>query len=428
MKIKHFSRHSLLVPCLALGVVFSSVHTADAVEFRTWTNQKGTKIEAQLVRADGDEIVLLLRNGKEARVKHAVLSLADQQYLKEYGGIEGDAVDQSGEPSVPEKDAKIDTKTFVRIDEPFVLEGTELAFKVLESEHFKILSLGKANTKDTAELAERMWHGMAFQHPNFSRNWGDTKMGLMLVEEDSDYEMLGNWYVEQIAKSGREGAQNDADTARLTWNKVASTSINLEPSFADSQKMKTLVRVFRCDGKRKVTKVFDAFRTHCIAGALASFQMGGVSEYGSEGAFAISTGHSYYKEILLTGETATQMVDANAYESSEVKTMGGFEDGRNWPKIIRELMRKDKLKPDIKELYRAKSSGLTPEQVVLMYGFSRYLQSTVGRLAHYATMAERISSSKQIPEPIELAKIYGFNTVDEMQADWIDYMSKSSFR
>ena len=380
------------------------------------------------MRVDGEEVVLLLKNGREARVKRELLSLADNQYLKEYGGVEGNAVDPDTEAAVPEHDVKIDTKTFQRIDEPFILEGTELRFKVLESEHFKILSLGKANTKDTAELAERMWHGMAFQHPNFSRNWGDNKMGLMLIEEDSDYEELGNWHVAQIAKSGADDAQNMANTAALTWNRAAASGINLPPDFASTQNMKRNVRVFRCGGKRKASKVFDAFRTNCIASSLASFQMGGVSEYGSAGAYAILTGHAYYKEIHLAGETRTSQLDANAYEGSEVKSIGGFEDGRNWPKILRELIKKDKLKPSIADLYRAKADGLTPELMVTIYGFSRYLQSTVGRLANYATMAERINSSHQIPEPIELAKIYGFKTVDEMQKDWIEFMSKSSFR
>ena len=43
--------------------------------------------------------------------------------------------------------------------------GYSLEFDVIESEHFLVMSSGNVKGKDTAELAERLWYGMNFQHP-----------------------------------------------------------------------------------------------------------------------------------------------------------------------------------------------------------------------------------------------------------------------
>ena len=69
-----------------------------------------------------------------------------------------------------------------------------------------------------------------------------------------------------------------------------------------------------------------------------------------------------------------------------------------------------------------------PEMNVLAYSFSRYLQSNTDRMAKYSELLEKIDTGSQIPEPVDLAKIYGFADVASMQADWIAYLNSSSFK
>jgi hypothetical protein len=52
---------------------------------RPWTNRQGKTIEAEFVRLEGDQVVLLV-DGKEARVGLDTLSDADQAYVKLFGG------------------------------------------------------------------------------------------------------------------------------------------------------------------------------------------------------------------------------------------------------------------------------------------------------------------------------------------------------
>ena len=150
---------------------------------------------------------------------------------------------------------------------------------------------------------------------------------------------------------------------------------------------------------------------------------------GSEGYYAISTGHGYYKEIQLTDETVTSLLDANTYESDEVVKSGGFDDGKKWARTLRDLVKKEKVSPSLAALYRVnRASELTPELTVLMYGFARYMQSTPDRISKFSKVMERVDTSRSIPVPLEMAKLFGFETVQEFETDWINYLKSSAFK
>ncbi|MEO8615856.1 MAG: thioredoxin family protein, partial [Luteolibacter sp.] len=51
-------------------------------EFRSWTNSEGVKIDAELVKSEGDNVTLRLRSGKLATVPQAKLSEADREFVK----------------------------------------------------------------------------------------------------------------------------------------------------------------------------------------------------------------------------------------------------------------------------------------------------------------------------------------------------------
>jgi thiol:disulfide interchange protein len=51
-------------------------------EFRTWSNTEGAKVEAELVKSEGDNVTLRLRNGKLATFTQTKLSEADRDFIK----------------------------------------------------------------------------------------------------------------------------------------------------------------------------------------------------------------------------------------------------------------------------------------------------------------------------------------------------------
>ena len=70
---------SLLRFAAILSILTIPLHA----EFRSWTNLEGVNIEAELVKAEGENVTLRLRNGKLTTFAKAKLSLADQALIKE---------------------------------------------------------------------------------------------------------------------------------------------------------------------------------------------------------------------------------------------------------------------------------------------------------------------------------------------------------
>lgn len=408
---------------------FSLSNLSHSAEPRTWTNLKGQNIKAQLIAVDGNYVILRLQNGRDSRILRKTLSIGDQKFLEEYGGAEKIPIDPKGKITVPEKEMKFNSKTLIKRDDKFELpDGYSLQFDIVESEHFLIMSSGKVRGKDTAELAERLWYGMNFQHPGFAEKWGDEKKAIFLCGEKTDYDILGKYYVDQLANSGR--AQEASNSAR-TWPMSSGAGLFLDNDTCDKYNVMNGARAFRADSKSNFQRgVWNPFPAHCIAQDVLSVQMGGAGGgAGSEGYYAISTGHGYYKEIQLTDETVTSLLDANTYESDEVVKSGGFDDGKKWARTLRDLVKKEKVSPSLAALYRVnRASELTPELTVLMYGFARYMQSTPDRISKFSKVMERVDTSRSIPVPLEMAKLFGFETVQEFETDWINYLKSSAFK
>jgi len=56
------------------------------------------------------------------------------------------------------------------------------------------------------------------------------------------------------------------------------------------------------------------------------------------------------------------------------------------------------------------------------------MQSDPARLTSYAKMVRRIESNNQVPAPVEIAKIFGFKDVKELEADWTNFVKSTQFK
>lgn len=371
--------------------------------------------------------MLLTAEPKEIKIKIADLSLADRQHLVEYADQPKEIL-TSVKLGVPEEDVRIDKKLFKRLDKQLTFdEDTELTFDLMESEHFLIATAGKARPNAVAEIAERLWHGMAFQHMNFRKDWGDKKMIIFLIEDEGLYAAMGKWYIPYLKELGQE---KSAIELGKVWDMVSGVSFSVPADVQERYNTFARARVLRIrdSSSRDFKKVFGPFPTHTIASTLLSKQMGGQSDISPNGYFALLTGHAYYKEIQLAGRSGTSMVSADDYEGDEIASSRGFADGTSWAKTLRKLVKKDEVKLDFNQMLSWESGALTPEQLVVMYSFAYYMNSNSERISNQAEMVRRIESNKQVPAAIEIAKIFGFESVDELQEDWKAFVLSRDFK
>jgi hypothetical protein len=404
--------------------------TVGAAELRIWTSVKGTTLEAKLQRYDAEKglvyLAVLKPEPKELKLKLMDLSLADRQHLVEYADADPKILTE-GDLEVPEEDARVNTGDFEKLKERMALDGgSDLVFNLMQTEHFLVATSGNVRPQGVGEMAERLWHGMAFHHMEFREDWGDGRMLIVLIAKDRIYKEVGEWYAKYLAGIGRDA---QAQRVKMLWERLGSTTIYLPGEVAEKHEVFTDAVVFNVSDGGRYRKVFSPFPTHSLAGRIIAHQIGGTSEFGSRGYFAITTGHAYYKEIQLADKTETHLLDASEYDGNEIVEARGFEDGTSWAKTLRKMVRKGDVVPKLESLLALEdATNLTPQYQVHIYSLAYYMQSTPGRLSAYAKMIRRSGTSNQIPASIEIAKIFGFDSVEALEADWIEFIKSTKFK
>jgi len=396
-----------------------------SAEMRVWMSRKGGTLEAELGGVQGDMVSLISKDSKEIKLKIEDLSLADRQHLVEFGGAP-ETIITSGKPGLVEKEVRIDTSSFKRLDHKLKFtDGPSEGIELLETPHFLVATAGKIRPQAVAETAERIWHGMAFHHMNFRKDWENKRMLILLLEDQKIYQEVGKWYAGRAAD---EGNMDAALQIKNTWNESGSSAIWLTDEMAAEYQIFTSGLVFQIKEDSKFRKQLSPFIVHSLAGRLLAEQMGGVSSYGAEGYFAFITGHAYYKEISLGGKSETLLLAVEGTTKDEISSKRGFDDGSSWARSLRPLVRSGKVAVELDPMLKWKAEELTPERLVLIYSFAYYMQSDLKRLADFAKLVRRVESSDQIPDAEEIARIFGFDSVEKLEADWMEFIKSGSFK
>ncbi len=407
---------------------------AFSLEPRTWIVYDGRIIEGELQKVSGSLVQILDNTGRPVQVDKSWLSIGDNEYIRENfpdaktsTGFSTTAAVQLPQPA---KTAKIDTKLFKMNAGTFQIADD--AYDILETPHFKVMYQKPVDPRDTGELAERLWLDAAFFHATFTQKFRTEKMAIFLAPTDSHYDRIGRWYADMVAKAGN---QEVAVKIGATWPPSAAGAMNLSAAIARQYSVLDHARVFRAYRKTAspsqkpelIRGVWQPFFVHCLAGDMLDVQAGGVSGFGAKGWYAVDSGHSYYKEISLTGRTETSLLRARSITAQDVGSIGGFKDPKTWATELKRLVRKGDVKPTMENIYLLTLDGADAKGNVLGFAWARYLQSTLPKLASFNKLIQRISVSHQVPEPEDLAKIYDFPNAAAMEADFMKFLTSAEF-
>lgn len=411
---------------VSLGLVCWAVASAPLIadDTRTWTSREHSSLKAKFLSLEDGMVSLANAEGKVLKLKVGDLSLADRHHLVKTAEADPKIL-TTPKLGVPEKEVRIATKEFVRRDDKLSLfMDSEGDFDLLETTHFLIATHGRVRPQALAEMAERLWHGMAFQHLDFRDDWGDRRMLILATSDEEFYQAIGKWYAKSLDE---RGLGDQANRISSVWDRVASVGLNLPSGLREKYHLHPTSKLFHAKQLSSYRKVFGPFPTHGIAGALLGHQLGKMTKGGSTGYYAITTGHAYYKEILLAEKTETSQINPADYEGDEVASTRGFEDGTSWAKTLRKMVRKEDVKLDLAAMLQWTGQDLDPTRLVTIYAFGYYLQSTPERLAAYAKLVQRITGDRKVPPVEEMAEIYGFDSVEAMEADWIEFVKSKDF-
>jgi len=405
-------------------ILAASTLLVQAADFRTWTSRSGSSIEAQLMQYKDGEVKLVTKEPKEMVLIVTDLSLADRQYLIEYADAKADVI-LKGDPSIPELAYKKPKPFLTKLEKKLSLgDSSTLVFDLHETEHF-VFAVGKGvRATGIAETAEACWHGMAFQHFEFRENWGTTRQLIIIPGDDSIYAELGKHEVAALLEVGR--AQR-AENVERTWSQAGAPSIMVPSENMEEFNLKQVANVFKGEDTKRFRRKFDSFQTHVICNRLFGVQVGGVSSISASGYFALSSGHAYYKEIQLTKKTETNMISSEY--GGEIATKSGFSDGSDWPKILKKMVKKGEIKPKLVPILSIQSAtDLSPESMVTMYSLSCYMQSSQQHIASYAKLVRLINTSDQIPDTTQMVQIFEFETIEDFEKSWVEFITSKDFK
>lgn len=409
----------LLVSATAL-LLGSSLYAGDS---RVWTSRKGTTLEGELLKADTASVTIVDKTGRTLPpIKMEDLSIADREYIVRYSKVDPKIL-ALGEPGEPEKEYKVDEKTFVKDKENKFTLG-DANYEILRTEHFLIASSGEVRGNVFGEAAERIWHGMAFQHMDFRRDWGDQRMLIIADADKKTHAAAGKWYFQFLKDSGKA---DDAGVAAAQWDQGnINNNFLISPEIATKFAIKPLARYFSVVEPAGYKKSLSPGLIHAIAHMMLERQIGGFSPTGMKGSNVMIDGHSYYKEYSLTGEIATSMVVTSGTDNLTNQNHEGSRE--NWPKVLKAAVKKGTMKLSLPTALSWQVGNYNAENMPAVMSLSYYLQSTNLRLSYYANLVQRMASGHAVPEPEEIAKIYGFDSVAAFDADWTAFVLSTSFK
>jgi hypothetical protein len=412
----------LLISLLVLAC-FNSVAQQP---FRTWTNTKGTTMNARYLTTANGMVKLQARNGRLASIPIAQLIETDQAYLKSIR-VPGTR------PPAPAtaRPTPRGKATITNLKEEIQLGPTY--FKVTHSDHFIILSTGR-NGRNFAKNAEAVYAATAEILPKldetFDNNGSPLQCAAILIEESDDYEAFLYWYIQDLQKRGQERA---AQTTAALGTRVGKMGISLSDS--DRETVGTdfqPIALFSPGGSRNGREDLDPFRTHVFAKQLLSIHAGNRLRL----PFWLANGFGYRMEIVLCDQTRTHMLDYSKYESAdeansvgEIITSQSFADGSKWISILKKLMRSTRgQKGDIEAVLNADVANLTPERCGYMFALSHYILSDPGQQQKYASMIEYARSNGKAPDLNSLPGSFSFSSKEKMEEAWHSYLKGSKFR
>jgi hypothetical protein len=256
-------------------------------------------------------------------------------------------------------------------------------------------------------------------------------MAIFMAPTDSHYNRIGTWYAELLKKAGDV---ENSNRIAASWPQTSGGGMSLTNDIARQYNVLQQAQVFRAyrkgsGNKEELVKgVWYPFWTFVLAGNMINIQAGGVSAFGAKGHFAIMTGHCFYKEVSYTGKSESGFTRTQSATGQDVSSVGGLDDAKNWPSELKKLIRKGEVKPTIENVFLLTRETASPKDNVLAYAWARYLQSSIPRLGNFNKLIQRISTSSQVPEPGDVAKIYGFDSAAAMEADFAKYLASPEFR
>jgi hypothetical protein len=384
--------------------------SATAQDSRTWTNQKGQKLEGTFLKQDETTVWVRRGDGKEVAIPKKTLSKADLEHLADAAP----AAPTAGRGRFA--NARIDPSAWKPRPGGFKL-GTLVYPANLESEHFIIAGPPKvrpAMLTAYADAAERLWSDLATDFPALAEAFEGRKMPVILADDEKDAGIFSNWHGEHADASR---------TVSRTFNLETFTiaSFRLDEKFAEENGLTTPGRLFRIDSKeaQPMRRTWPQ-RIHFLCDDLLLQWLIPVKTNGDYSISMLRLALSYHREELVCGKIESEVTFGGGAD------VEGFKNGRNWAGSTKKLL-KAGAQPSIESFLETPGSKAEPRDLGFGLGLMHFIHADSARLDGFRTLLATAVEDKKSPDPEAFAASLGFDSPEGLNGAWRDFMLSDAF-
>jgi hypothetical protein len=383
-----------------------------AQDSRTWTNLKGQKLEGSFVRQDDTTVWVLRKDGKEVAIPKKSLSEKDREHLEEAAESPAAPVAGRGRFAV----ARVDPSAWK--PRPVGLKLGSLTYPDnLESETFIVAGPPKvrpAMLAAYADAAERLWSDLATDFPELAEAFDGRKMIIVLADDEKDAKRLAEWHLEHANASRTVSPSFNLDTYVIV-------SFRLDEKFAEENGFATTGRLFRTDSKSEQSMRRNwPQRIHFLCDDILMHWLKPVKSNEDNSLSMFRLAACYHREELICGRIESE-VSFGGGEDVE-----GFKNGRNWAGATKKLLRAG-ASPDIAEFLGRPATEAQPRDLGFGLGLMRFIHADPTRQQGLRKVLATAVEEKLCPDPDAFAQGLGFDSPDDLNAAWREYMLSDAF-
>lgn len=419
---------------------------ATSSSVRSWTKESGQTFPAEFVAMKGGAVTLKNETGKVIKIPVAQLSIADRYYLNEKQNIPVEDL-EGGNIFTAEQKFKVNSSEIKKI-KPIEINGDGIKIKLegFTTPHALFLYQRGLKLKEIIQALERVHFSHLYRHPNqILHNSGKRKTLLYLKEGDDIYEELGEELIARYQKEGKRTPlqlnQLEVNWARLRgharWelpkkyaeelNSSQNVQIQFSPKKSDS-------RDRYLDGFQNRSWLWEWPICKYLYLNLPHKKAHKTPELKEQVhlGYSLVYGLAFNNDMRLDGEHIYRIGGGLDNSKSYVSTVLG--DRKDWAVKLSKQVKDGTIKADLSQLANVpKNEEPTTKQqydnfISLLLGAGRFLESDLRHMIGTARLSEYIHTNKKAPSLADLPQIYGYSSIEEMNAAFKEFLLKGNIR
>lgn len=412
---------------------------------RSWTSEKGNVFLADFVKVKGSSVALKNEAGKTINIPIKDLGIVDRYYLRDKHNVPLKAL-QGGNILTAEQKYK-PSKDIIKNIKPIVItgDGYKLSLQGYITPTALFLYQKGLKIKEVVETFQKAQFSHQYRHPNHDENRSSTRRVYLYLDKNADevYEALGRELVERFKKEGKKSTL-EINQFDINWSRNRNTSRWVLPSdlVKEYNTQHSVDIEFAKKGKQEGSHEYFFYRTwssiwktgHNLnrSSRIKKSTNNGKKEAKNDLAYSLRLALLFNNDLRSNGVHEYRI--GGARDNSDVYRAGNLGERKVWAADIANKVKSGEIKADFNVLTKIpKNKKPAPIKNYknygsLLLGAGRFMESDLRHMIGTARLCAYIDKNRRAPSLEELAKIYEYSSLKEMNLAFEEFLLKRNLK